>query len=185
MEVNGRQRAATTLFVVCFFIVHGGIFMGAHLAFLWSLFSGQWSDKIHGPVDFVNKLIVDTDMWIPLLVLFVVRGLGFLFRVVNPRIVQRFAQSLRLRMPAQEAVPKDEFGSIVGAFYSRIVIMHLTIIGSGFLALAFGTITPLVLMVVVKTIADVALQLKFDFGNLKKTSQTLTAVTSYPPAAKS
>ncbi len=60
----------------------------------------------------------------------------------------------------------------------RIVIMHLTIIFSAFIAVLFGSIAPLIIMVGVKTVADVVLHLAFDFGNLKKVSQTLSAVTS-------
>src|SRR5476651_2160208 len=38
MEVNGRQRVASALFISCFFIVHAGMFMGIHMVFLWNLF---------------------------------------------------------------------------------------------------------------------------------------------------
>jgi len=179
MEINGRPTVAGSLFIAGFFIVHSGIFMGVHMIFLWSLFSGHWSKKIHGPIDFFSKMIVGTDMWIPLLVLFGVRGLGFVFHALRPEIIQRFEQSLHLRIAATPtAALADEFGSIIGAFYGRIVIMHLTIIFSAFIAVLFGSIAPLIIMVGVKTIADVMLHLTFDFGNLKKASQTLSAVTS-------
>ena len=74
IEINGRPTTAGSLFIAGFFVVHAGIFMGVHMVFLWSLFSGEWSKKIHGPIDFFSKMIIATDLWIPLLVLFVVRG---------------------------------------------------------------------------------------------------------------
>ena len=46
-------------------------------------------------------------------------------------------------------------------------------------------VLPLIIMVGVKTFADVALHLNFDFGNLKKASQTHSTVTSRPPASSS
>jgi hypothetical protein len=177
MEVNGRQRVTSALFISCFFIIHAGMFMGIHMVFLWNLFSGVWSKDIHGLGDFFRKLVVGTDMWIPLLVLFVVRGLGFLFHVLKQDVIAKLESSLGLRATSTPATP-DDMGSIVGAFYSRVVVMHLTIIFSAFIAVLFGSIAPLIIMVGVKTVADVMLHLKFDFGGLKKTSQTLSAVTS-------
>jgi hypothetical protein len=177
MEINGRQRAASALFLSVFFTVHAGMFMGVHMVFLWSLFSGAWSKEIHGLGDFFRKLVVGTDMWIPLLVLFLVRGLGFLFHVLKPDAIAKLESSFGLRAAAKPATP-DDMGSIVGGFYSRVIVMHLTIIFSAFIAVLFGSIAPLIIMVGVKTVADVAMHLKFEFGNLKKTSQTLSAVTS-------
>ncbi len=179
IEINGRPTMAGSLIIAGFFIVHSGIFMLVHMVFLWTLFSGHWSKEIHGPIDFVSKMIVGTDMWIPLLALFIVRGLGFVFHVLRPEIIQQFEESLHLRVSAPSAAaPADELGSIIGAFYSRIVVMHMTIIFSAFIAVLFGSIAPLIIMVCIKTVADVVLHLTFDFGSLKKVSQTLSAVTS-------
>jgi hypothetical protein len=179
IEINGRPTVAGSLFIAGFFVVHSGIFMLVHMIFLWTLFSGAWSKIIHGPIDFVGKLIIGTDMWIPLLVLFVVRGLAFLFHVLRPEVIQRFEQSLHLRNNAPpEAAPADELGSIIGAFYGRIIVMHMTIIFSAFAAVIFGSIAPLIIMVAVKTVADVALHLQSEFGIVKKTSQTLSAASS-------
>ena len=177
IEINGRPTTAGSLFIAGFFVVHAGIFMGVHMVFLWSLFSGDWSKKIHGPIDFFSKMIIATDLWIPLLVLFVVRGLSFLFHVLKPDMIQQLERSLNLPIsPKPQAI--EDMGSIIGAFYGRIIIMHMTIIFSAFVAVIFETIAPLIIMVGVKTFADVALHLKFDFGNLKKASQTHSTVTS-------
>jgi len=56
--------------------------------------------------------------------------------------------------------------------------MHMTIIFSAFVAVIFGSIAPLIIMVAVKTVADVALHLQSEFGIVKKTSQTLSAASS-------
>lgn len=178
MEVNGRTKDASSLAVAGFFVLHSGIFMTVHMVFLWTLFSGDWSKKIHGPVDFISKLMMATDLWIPLLVLLIVRGVGFLFHVLRPEFIQQLERSLGRRGSAQTAAP-EELGSIIGGFYSRIVVMHLTILSSGFVAEALGTITPLILMVALKSFADVVLQLKFDFGQSLKTARAPATVS--PP----
>src|SRR5262245_13478333 len=66
------------IIVAAFFVLHSGIFLTAYMAFLWSVFSGGWAQKVFGPSDFVSKLIIDTHLWVPLLALLIVRGLGFL-----------------------------------------------------------------------------------------------------------
>jgi len=177
IEVNGRPTNAGSLFIAGFFVVHAGIFMGVHMVFLWSLFSDNWSRQIHGLADFFSKMVVGTDLWIPLLVLFIVRGIGFLFHALRPEMIQKLERSLYLPISPKPQVAKD-MGSIIGAFYGRIIVMHMTIIFSAFVAAFFGSIAPLIIMVAVKTFADVALHLKFDFGNLKKASQTLSTVSS-------
>ncbi len=49
-------------------------------------------------------------------------------------------------------------GSIVSGLYSRIVVMHLVIIFGGFLTLAAApSFGPIVLLVLLKTVADVGL----------------------------
>lgn len=149
--------------------------MGVHMVFLWTLFSGAWSKEIHGLGDFFRKLVFGTDMWIPLLVLFVVRGFSFLFHVLKPDFIQKLERSLNL--PISTPAP-DDMGNIVGAFYGRVIIMHITIIFSAFLSIIFGSIAPLIIMVVLKTGADVAVHLALNFGKLQKVSQTVSALTS-------
>ena len=181
IEVNGKPvagiKAATArLFVAGFFVVHAGMFMGVHMVFLWSLFSGAWSKQLHGLGDFYRWIVIGTDLWIPLLFLFVVRGLSFLFHVIKPEAIEKFERSLGL--PVSSVPAPEDVGTIVGAFYGRVVVMHMTIIFSAFIAQLFGSIAPLIVMVAVKTVADVSLHLKYDFSNLQKTSQTVTAVRS-------
>ncbi len=179
IEVNGKpvagiKGATARLFVAGFFVVHAGIFMGVHMVFLWSLFSGAWSKQIRGLGDFFRSIVIGTDLWVPLLVLFVVRGLSFLFHVIKPEAIEKFERSLGL--PVSSAPAPEDIGTIVGAFYGRVVVMHMTIIFSAFISVLFGSIAPLIVMVAVKTAADVSLHLKYDFSNLQKASQTVTTI---------
>jgi hypothetical protein len=53
--------------------------------------------------------------------------------------------------------------------------MHLTILAGGFVALALGSLAPLVVLVALKTGIDVRLHLKNDFPDAAK-PQTVTTV---------
>jgi hypothetical protein len=175
--VTAGALSIARLFLAGFFMVHAGMFMGVHMVFLWSLFSGPWSKQVHGLSDFFSTLVIGTDIWIPLLVLFVVRGFGFFIGLLGPGLMQKLERSLNVQVPVRPAASR-ELGSIVSGFYSRVVIMHMTIILSAFVAAVFGTIAPLIIMVLVKTAADVGLHLKFDFGEAKAAPQMVPAASS-------
>jgi hypothetical protein len=166
--VNGRPTNSSGA-MAGFFVVHSGMFMGVHMVFLWSIFSGAWARKIHGPLDFFTKMVIGEDLWIPLLVLFVARGLAFLFHALKPEMIQAIERSLHLPTSIKApAAAGADFGSIIGGFYSRIVLMHVTIIFSAFLAVVLGSIAPLIIMVGLKTMADVVLHLALDLGYVRK-----------------
>ena len=74
LQIGDDKRTASPLGMAAFFTAHAGIFMGVHFMFLWTLFSGQWSRKIHGLRDFVDRMVIDTGLWVPLAALFVGRG---------------------------------------------------------------------------------------------------------------
>ena len=148
------------IIVAAFFVVHSGIFLAAFLAFLWSEFSGEWAHKIHGPTEFISVLIIGTGLWVPLIVLFIVRGFEFLLRWLGPEVLaRRLGRSFKI--PVQEAAP---LGAVIGGFYTRVIILQVAILISGFFARGYPTITPLVILIAIKTVADGLLQLKFDFG---------------------
>jgi hypothetical protein len=131
------------LFLAAFFTFHAGIFMLVHFVFLWTLFAGQWADVVHGPVSFVRELIVGTDLWIPLLVLFFVRG----WSVLGPMV----RDGLGLEAAEQPKVSQ----SIIGGLYTRIIVMQFTIILGGFIANALGSVGALILLILGKTALDV------------------------------
>jgi hypothetical protein len=170
------SRAGLTLF----FIVHAGMFMGVHFVFLWTLFSGDWAEKIHSPVDFVAKLVIATGLWLPLVVLFFARGAPFLYRTIGGRVLA-WANGRGMT-----AAPAEPAGSIVGAFYARVVTMHVAIIFGGFLSF-LGSLGPLVIMIALKTAIDLGLHVAFDFGDggkaFKALLQAREATLRQPPAS--
>ncbi len=154
-----------------FFVLHAGIFMGVHLGFLWALFSGDWSARIRGPFDFLTGLIVDTGLWVPLLVLFVVRGLIFFWGLLGAPL-HTWLRPQRKPVAAAPAAPGSQVGAVLGGFYARIIVMHLAILFGGFLSL-FGSIVPLVILVALKTAVDVGMSIVFDVGEAEKTFRAL------------
>ncbi len=86
ITMQGSTRAPSPLGLALFFVAHAGIFMGVHFAFLWALFSGDWASRVHGPREFVEKLIIGTDLWLPLLVLFVARGIVFFYPLIHAQL---------------------------------------------------------------------------------------------------
>jgi hypothetical protein len=155
---TGWRRLLAPTAVGLFFTLHAGIFMLVHFVFLWSLFSGDWASRINGPQSFVSVLIIGAGLWVPLLALFIVRGLMTLYALFGDRLVRLRSGGRRqtLRPVPRAAAVEPTEGNAIGGFYRRIIIMHLAILGGGFLAM-LGSIAPLVLLVVVKTVIDVRL----------------------------
>jgi hypothetical protein len=122
-------------FTAVFLTVHAGVFMTVHFLFLWTLFAGHWTDEIHNPADFIRLIVIDSGLWLPLLILFVVRGWFVLRDVVMGET--------------------DVEGDVIGGLYARIVVMQVAIIFGGWLTiLVGGGIGTLVLLVVGKTVIE-------------------------------
>jgi Family of unknown function (DUF6498) len=121
----GRLAA---LFLVPFFLVHAGIFMGVHLVFLLTLFVERPDT---GWLPFARELLLGTA------VLFASHLVSF---VANT-----------LRRGERPAKAQD----VMTGFYRRVIAMHLTILGGGFLLVLLGSPAwALALLVVLKTGVD-------------------------------
>jgi len=164
--IGPKARKTSRLFLIPFFIVHSGIFMGVHFLFLWELFAGDWARRVHGPMQFASVIIVGAGLWIPLAALFVSRGFSFLLTAFGARLLPA---SLSLA-PAPQQADDNPFSEkrLLGGFYSRIIVMHLTILIGGFFAVALGTTGALIFMVALKIAIDLNLHLKNDFPESPK-----------------
>ena len=67
---------------------------------------------------------------------------------------------LPVRLAAR--APAGGLGGEIGALYARIVIMQLAVLFGGFLSILLGTMAPFVILIVLKTLADVAVHLAVD-----------------------
>jgi hypothetical protein len=144
------RRAALGL--VPFFVLHAGIFMGGHLLFLVALF-------IERPAGGWGGLARDVALVLP--VFAASHGYSFWSNVRRRGERQGKAQD------------------VMGGFYGRIVVMHLTILLGGWLILLMGRPAGAVLVLVaLKTGADV-------FAHLRERRRNAPAPgtpTTGPPA---
>jgi hypothetical protein len=161
-----RGATRTSPFIIVpFFLAHSGVFMGVHFLFLWSLFAGNWPKLVHGPQDFIDRIVIGEGLWIPLAAFFLSRGVSFFFSFFGPMLLPAWTFAARDAANAGDD-PRSE-ASLMKRFYGRIVIMHLTILFGAAIASVVGNVGPLVLMVALKIAADLALHLKSDFPTAK------------------
>jgi hypothetical protein len=126
------------------------------------MFSGAWSRRIHGPADFVRQIIVESRLWLPLAGLMLSRGVSFLFHVVRPELLERIERALFPRHPVRIHVPAGSLGGEIVMLYVRVVIMQIAIIFGAFLSILLGSMAPFVILIVLKTVIDVAIHLAVD-----------------------
>jgi len=133
MAVVGRWA---TLFYGPFFVGHYGAFMAVHLLFIYTFFVQGLPGK--GDIALAEVAARFISLWPALLALMVSHGISFFINFLGRR---EFAGST---VQKQMAEP-----------YSRIMIMHLTIILGGFVVMGLGSSLPaLVLLMVAKIGVD-------------------------------
>lgn len=121
-------------FLIPFFLVHAGLFMGVHLMFLLFLFVDRPDAGWAG---------LARDLALGLAAFLLSHGFSF---VANHR-----------RRHEAYAKPQD----VMTAFYGRIVVMHLTILFGGWIVLLAGQpVAALVLLVLLKTGTDLVAHLR-------------------------
>ena len=141
ITINGRAVAATHKMMM---LLVGPLFAAiaaAHLLFLWVIFSGRWSDVVHGPVSFVSEFIDKPEAWIPLLSTFIAGAIGYL----------RYSS---LKKISEGATQIDGFGDAVGAPFGRIAILQVAIILGAILSQKAGSTTPWLILICIKTLFD-------------------------------
>ena len=155
-EGADKTKPASPIALAAFFTVHAGIFMAVHFMFLWELFAGGWARKIHGPRQFVDELVIGTGLWVPLLVLFVVRGGLIMFETAEPYL--RGAFRLAPKQTDKSAAMLSPSETVLFGLYTRIFVMQFTIILGAWFALLLGTAAAYAFLVAVKTGIDIAFQ---------------------------
>ena len=124
------------LFFGPFFVGHYGAFMAVHLLFIYALFGGEMAGNAE-----ISTTQVFSDMqalWPALLGLLISHGISYYINFVKSNKSDGRTMALQMQEP-----------------YRRVMIMHMTLIFGGFLALALGTsIGALMLLLVLKIVAD-------------------------------
>lgn len=155
-EILGR------LFMFAFFTIHSTGFMLGHFIFLWAFYSGKPGRNTQleeaffhtMPNEFWGGIVIANGLLIPLAVSFIGRGIAF--------VIEMSRLPLWKRLVDEDGVASRAAGALVGGLYTRIVIMHLVILGGAALAQRYGALAPLVLLIVAKTIVDIVLFIRID-----------------------
>ncbi len=140
-----------------FFALHSGIFIAVHLVFLLTLFAGEWESRINGPLVFLHALFIETGAWVALVFAFLAGLIGFITATPQPTVVTSL--SLRFGLvpfpsPAPAVSGGDQLGPVIGALYTRIIVMQFGIIFGAWVSGLFGTIAPLVIVIALKTLIE-------------------------------
>jgi hypothetical protein len=143
VTVNGKVQPASTFFLVGFFALHAGMFLLGHLLFLWVIFSGEWLKTIHSVHDFFHGLFVANGIWAALILFFLTHWVAFL---VHSKPVETAADGSKA----------DPVAGIVLPLYGRIIIMQVAIIFGAWLANELGSLAPLLIVIALKTLGDLA-----------------------------
>lgn len=153
ITVNGRTRPATRHDYLMIFSLVGGVFCAAHLLFLWVFFSGQLNRIVHGPVTFWQHMVIASGAWVALL-LNLVGGLAR-YLLLPPRadVVHWIFRRIGL---AEQDEPPGNIDGMLAALFVRIFVMQAAIIVGAMLVRSYGTIAPLMILIVLKTLIDFA-----------------------------
>lgn len=151
---DSGQRTLTPVGLALVVAANAAMFMGIHFVFLWQLFGGEWPHHVHSLADFDDQVVIASGLWIPLVVLFVGRGVLMLLEVMAPSLRRLF----RLPPPPPRPAMLGEAEAVLVGLYARVFVMQVTIILGAWLALVVGTAGAYALLIVVKTAVDVAFE---------------------------
>lgn len=141
------SRIATKVFTVPFFIVHYGMFWIGHGIFLMTFFGGGMRRLSAQPQSVFLAPVVDVwaraDVFVwPLVAMLVSHGVAF--------VTQFLASGEFRKVPLNQLMTRP---------YGRVVVLHVTIVVGGGLAMFLGpSQVVLLLFVLVKIVADVMAQ---------------------------
>ena len=138
------SRVAAKVFTVPFFVVHYGMFWIGHGIFLLAFFGGDMRTVPNQAQGFFLAPILeswqrfDVLIW-PVAAMLVSHGIAFLINFL-----------------ASGEYRNSKVNELMMRPYGRVVILHVTIVAGGFLALLLGpSLAVLLLFVTVKIVADV------------------------------
>jgi Family of unknown function (DUF6498) len=154
ITINGKVQKATHTSLIGVMALTAAIFCAAHLLFLCVIFSGDWFKRLHGFGDFLHTFYIASGMWMPLALVTLAGLADVLTGAFRPQFMNALTLRLRLAPSAPPATTEDPVGSIIGAMLSRIVFMQVAIICGAWVALRWGSMAPLAILVGAKTLFD-------------------------------
>lgn len=156
MLTSGARGAGLlgAVFSAAFFTVHYGLFTAVHGIFVATLFGGEalGKDQLSGGLlppllHMVGRLMADHDTWMAIIAIIAMHAAGFVQWAIDTR-----------------AQPTP-VSTLMGAPYGRIMVLHVTLIASGFLVEALHAPVAGALLLV-------GLKLAYDLATLRRASRT-------------
>lgn len=135
-SMAGSAQSMNGVGLALFIVVHAGIFMGVHLFMLLGFFGDDWRSQGIDFDNFIGGIVIGKGLWLPLLGIFMIRGL----------------------MSYADVKAGRGTGHLVIGFYLRIVVMQFTVLFGGWVMLVllpFGGETPFAALLVLATIKTV------------------------------
>jgi hypothetical protein len=112
---------------------------------------------VHGVDSFFYELLVANGVWIALVLMLVVHWIGYLTDP-KPAAALRVEQRISRRIGARHTIDTGgAVGAIVGGLYVRIIIMQFAIIFGAWFSGFTGSLAPLLIVIGLKTLLDLAL----------------------------
>jgi len=120
VERGAEESPGAKFFAMPFFLVHYGMFTAIHGVFVLTLFGGQEVSGMGFPtIDTVVQVIAEYHLWLAVLALFASHGYSFVTNYL-----------------AEQEYRRVTLQGLMGQPYGRVVVLHLTILFGGFLAMA-------------------------------------------------
>jgi hypothetical protein len=141
---NNNEKAAAKVSAIAFFIVHYGIFTLVHGLFIFVIF-GEFLSETEGSGIFnVFGNFADLHLGWAILALIISHTVSFFLNYIGKREYKSSSLNQLMIQP-----------------YTRVVILHITIIFGGFLVAFFGSpVVGLILLIALKTYIDIKTHLK-------------------------
>ncbi len=151
VERGAERFPLAKLVVMPFFLVHYGMFTAIHGVFVLVLFGGMMQRGAAFPsVQTVVDIVAQYHLWIAVLALFASHGYSFVANYV-----------------AQQEYRRVTLRDLMGQPYGRVVVLHLTILFGGFLAMVLRQpVVGAFLLVVLKVGLDLRAHLR-EHGRLR------------------
>ncbi len=119
IERGAERQPVVKIALIPFFIIHYGLFTGVHGVFVFALFGQAGSISGFPTVENVIDVIVAHRLWIAVLALALSHGFSFIRNYVAAQEYRRVTLQQLMAQP-----------------YSRVVVLHMTILLGGFLVMA-------------------------------------------------
>jgi hypothetical protein len=130
------------------------VILDVHFVLLWAFFSYSWFKKVHGVGSFFFELLVANGVWAALLLMALFHWVSFR---TDPLVSGARQSASPAIVQARDRAAGTGIAPILVGLYTRIIIMQLAIIGGALISQFTGSLAPLVIVMVLKTVVDLAL----------------------------